>query len=299
MKILTIATQPEGYFPILQSTAENLGYSLTPLGWQQPWQGFGWKLKLFADALAQLPESEPVVCVDGYDVVVLGPAAETAEKFRQMNAPIVFSGQRYFPTHKWIRRLADKLMSNDKQQTIGASDKVHDYSRPCLGLFMGYAGALTDLFRQLLAIEAVENTRNDQVLLNIHYLRNPNAIVLDDTCDIFQNLWRTNSGLYGSISPKSPACEVEVVQAGGLHRLRNKAFGTLPCFMHGPFNLDMSPLLKELRLPAWKPGLKKGWRYWNYSLMHHFGRGISFFRKEIGIILLAVLLAVVVLLLLS
>ncbi len=60
-----------------------------------------------------------------------------------------------------------------------------------LVVVIGYAGKLIDLFEQLRDIERREHIGNDQILLNMFYLKNPTAIELDKECQIFQNLWRT------------------------------------------------------------------------------------------------------------
>jgi len=68
--------------------------------------------------------------------------------------------------------------------------------------------------------------------------------------------------------------------------------------MHGPYNLDGSLTLKELGLHPQKPGFKKGWKYWNYSLLHHIGRGIRFYSREFLLLLLFLCLLLFLLMLL-
>ncbi len=281
MKILTIATKNEGYFELLKQTAIALNYSLKVLGWEQQWKGFDWKLKLYVDELEKCNKDEPIVCVDGYDVIVTGFASEMKTKFIQTGKRIIFSGQRYFPEQKWIRNIVDRLMSNSSEKIIGKTDDLNDYSRPCLGLFVGYAGDLRELFLKLIALEKEVNVNNDQVLLNIFYLQHPNSIDLDSKCEMFQNLWRTKFAFYGSISPKSPKCEIEIIKVDNLLRIKNKQFGTMPCFMHGPFNLDMHLILQKLEINPPKIGFQKGLSYWNYSIWHHIKRALAFYWKEL------------------
>lgn len=290
MKILTIATSAEGYFPLLALTAKSHGYDLKVLGWQKPWKGLAWKLNLYQAELERMDPQEPVVCVDGYDVVVVGTAEELHSKFLAMNSPLVFSGQRYFPRQKFMRSLADKLMSNDSKATIGQNGKDGDYSRPCTGLLMGYAGHLQRLFQDLLEIERKENIGNDQILLNIYHLRHPGSIQLDDRCELFQNLWRTEGGLlYGRILLEGRHCEIELLEESGEHRIRNKQFKTTPCFLHAPFNLDMGPVLTKLHLNPPTLSFEKNWHYGRYSLAYYLGRGLRFFAKELSLLFLAML----------
>lgn len=280
MKIFTIATKAEGYFDLLNQTADRWGYDLHVLGWQQTWKGFAWKLELYIEALKKLPADEAIICVDGYDVVVMAPAKEMYQKFKKLNHPIVFSGQRYFPNQRWIQKLADQVMSNNLSKTIGkGSDNLKNYSRPCMGLLIAYAGNLLLLFQNLMAIESKKSLNDDQTLLNIYFLNHPDSIHLDHQCIMFQNLWRTRGRIYGKVSPYDSNAEIEVFYDKGLEsmRVRNKQYNTTACFIHAPFNLDMGLLLNELNLNPPKINFKKGWNYWKYSIIHHIKRALRLY----------------------
>jgi hypothetical protein len=289
MKILTIATKEEGYLNLLTKTAGKYGYELKVLGWGKSWKGLAWKLDLYISELEKIDKDEAVICVDGYDVIVVGSSVEMKAKFLKMDSPVIFSGQRYFPRQKFIRSLADKLMSNSKKTTFGKTGSLSDYSRPCTGLLTGYAGQLLLLFRELIRIEGKEKIGNDQILLNIFYLRNPASIVIDYRCELFQNLWRTESGFYGKFSVENKKSEIEVIKKGNEYRIKNKYFNTEPCFLHAPFNLDMASVLNQLKLDPKKLSFGKGWSYSKYSLFYYAKRGVRFFWKEITIALLIIL----------
>ena len=295
MKILTIATKAEGYFNLLKQTAKRWGYDLQVLGWEQDWKGFAWKLELYAKALATQAADEPIICVDGYDVVAIAPAKEILGKFKNSKHRVIFSGQRYFPNQKYLQKLADQVMSNDLSKTISKKASTSkDYSRPCMGLLVGYAGDLLTIFQKLLEIETQRSTNDDQTLLNIYYLLYPNSIQLDSQCNLFQNLWRTRSGIYGKISPNDKSSEVEVIYDKNIHskRIRNKYHQTMACFIHAPFNLDMGLLLKELHLEPPNANFDKAWSYWKYSIMHHIKRALQLYAPFITIILCIIFLII-------
>lgn len=281
MKVFTIATKSEGYFDLLKSSTEKWGYQLHALGWNQPWQGFAWKLELYIEAFKKLPPKEVIICVDGYDVIAVGPPNEIDEKFKQQNCTILFSGQRYFPGQKWIRKLADKVMAFDESKYTETTDDTagNAYTRPCMGLLIGYAENLLFLFEQLMEIEKEKSINDDQTLLNIFYTKNPNALQVDRNCNLFQNLWRTRGGLYGKISSKDTNAEINLVfdEENKAVRVRNKAHGTQACFIHGPLNLNMDLLLKELGLPIHNRSHSKNIRYWQYSILHHVKRAIGIY----------------------
>jgi len=280
MKIFTIATKAEGYFDLLRQTASRWGYDLQILGWQQTWKGFAWKLELYIVALMKLPADEPVICVDGYDVVVIGPADEMHKQFKDRNHRIVFSGQRYFPNQRWMQKLADQVMSNSLSKIINKEvDNSKDYSRPCMGLLIAYAGDLLLLFQKLMEIERRKSINDDQTLLNIYYINHPDSIHLDDKCIMFQNLWRTRRGVYGKISSNDEHSEVEVIYDKVIEskRVRNKQYHTTACFLHAPYKLDMGLLLNELNLTPPKMKFKNRWNYWRYSIFHHIKRALRLF----------------------
>jgi hypothetical protein len=288
MKILTIATENEGYLDLLVQTAEKFDYELKVMGWGMEWKGLAWKLELYISELEKIEGSEQVVCVEGYDTVVVGSSTEMRTKFLMMKSPVIFSGQRYFPRQKIIRSLADKLMSNNKKGEILKTEGLSDYNRPCTGLFTGYAGNLLLLFRELIKIEQVQKIGNDQILLNIYYLQNPDSIKIDDRCELFQNLWRTGSGLFGKFLLDDKNSDINVIFKGAQFRIENKYFRTEPCFLHAPFNLDISSVLEQLKLQPKKLSLRKGWNYSKYSLFYYAKRGMKFFWKEIVLAVLII-----------
>ncbi len=286
MKILTIATHTEGYFPLLEQTARLWGYDFQVLGWGRKWEGLAWKLNLYHEALAQLPPDEPVLCVDGYDVVVTGPAHEARSRFLASGYRLWFSGQRYWPNQPWMQRITDRLMTNNHAASLVRADDLKGYYRPCTGLFAGFAGDLQKLFEELLAMEAEQAVGNDQILLNLYFLNNPGAIGIDEQCTVFQNLWRTRPGIYSQISPKDSSSEVDLVRdpETGRKRVRNKRYQSLPCFVHGPFNLNMDPLLLALGFDTAKVGNRNA-NYWSYSMMFYLTKALRLYGLAIGAVL--------------
>lgn len=71
MKLVTVATHSERYFPYLELSAKRNGHDLVVLGWGEKWQGFAWKFMLMLEYLKTLKPDEIVCFVDAYDVVIL------------------------------------------------------------------------------------------------------------------------------------------------------------------------------------------------------------------------------------
>ena len=71
MKIITVATHSESYFPIFEESCKKNNLELIVLGFGQKWQGFSWRFKLISDYIENLPLNEVIIISDAYDVIVL------------------------------------------------------------------------------------------------------------------------------------------------------------------------------------------------------------------------------------
>ena len=54
MKLVTVATHAERYFPYLKLSVEKYKYELVVLGWGEEWKGFVWRFHLLKDYLNSL-----------------------------------------------------------------------------------------------------------------------------------------------------------------------------------------------------------------------------------------------------
>ena len=86
MKLVTVATHSERYFPYLKLSAEKYGHDLVVLGWGKKWEGYTWKLLLMKEYLRGVADNELVCFIDGFDVIVLqSPDKIEAAYFSQVN----------------------------------------------------------------------------------------------------------------------------------------------------------------------------------------------------------------------
>ena len=74
MKVYTVATGKEGYFPSLEWGCDHLGYTLCHVGEGEKWGGFLWSLRRLGEEMdrreKETRKSEVVCIVDGYDVIL-------------------------------------------------------------------------------------------------------------------------------------------------------------------------------------------------------------------------------------
>jgi hypothetical protein len=82
MKLVTVATKTDGYFSTLQDSCKRFNVQLDVLGWNQKWLGFAWKLQLMQQYLSNLPDSEIVCFIDGYDVIMLRSLEDLETEFK-------------------------------------------------------------------------------------------------------------------------------------------------------------------------------------------------------------------------
>ena len=87
--IITVATDPKYYFPYLVESCKNLGKELKVLGMGEKWEGFNWKYKQMVEYLNQLPKTDIVCFVDGYDVVCCRNLNELPRAFLKIKKNII------------------------------------------------------------------------------------------------------------------------------------------------------------------------------------------------------------------
>lgn len=88
--ILTACNEYRQETLLLERSAEVNGYSFHVLGLGKPFAGVGMKLIWYDEALKKLvgreiPANEPVLLLDAWDTIILGPAEEFHEKLSSLN----------------------------------------------------------------------------------------------------------------------------------------------------------------------------------------------------------------------
>lgn len=81
LHIVTVATESKYYFPYLVESCKRHGQELEVLGYGEKWQGFNHKFQLMTNYLKNLPPSDIVCFVDGYDVLCVRDLNEMKIEF--------------------------------------------------------------------------------------------------------------------------------------------------------------------------------------------------------------------------
>jgi len=233
--VLAIATEYRQEAAILQRSAVLLGYRFELCGLGQPWIGWGTKLVQYQKSLERdlrsgdMHPDDPVMLIDGWDCMLIGPASEFQHKMAM--APYAMD-----PVVPWIA--GERICGPDffKASRIDAvtPDLLTPWRYPNAGAMCGRASGLLDFVKDLLAgsrasgSEGFAQEGNDQDRLHEHLLElgeagEPLPCMVDSRCGIFQCLYEAE-----------PQWRMEEdAGAALLPRLRNILTGERPIVLHG------------------------------------------------------------------
>lgn len=198
MRLVTVATHSDGYFPWLIESCRRNTVKLDVLGWKQKWQGFNWRNKLMIDYLKQLPPQELVCFIDAYDVIILKQLTDMEPKFAAFTAA---TGYKIVVGCEHIK---------DSYSKLGAAL----YFPPCKGTYLNagtYMGLAKDLLEILQEIYTKNNNpkADDQKLLSAYCNINPHNVYIDANNLFFLTIVNFNRNIdqyvpHYSSTPSSP-----------------------------------------------------------------------------------------------
>jgi hypothetical protein len=178
MHIFTIATDPNKlkYLSFSKNMHGieliNLGEGVVWHGGDMNYPGGGQKINLVKQAINDLPDTDIVLFVDGYDVFINETADTIRKRFIEMRGDVVVA--------------TEKTCWPDKSLANLFSESHTDYKYPNSGLYIGYVSALKKLFEK-----SIEDKEDDQLYLQKQILKSKlddANIVLDYENYLFQCL---------------------------------------------------------------------------------------------------------------
>ncbi|KAK1117502.1 hypothetical protein K0M31_016535 [Melipona bicolor] len=216
--VFTVATnETDGYKRFLRSiNVYEIRHNLRVLGLGEAWLGGnvktsiggGYKVNLLKKALKDYKDDDQkiIIFTDSYDVIYLNDLAEIINRFKSMNARVLFSAEgNCWPD----KSLASKYPPANRGKRFLNS-----------GGFIGYA---SDIYA-ILTYAPIKNKDDDQLFYTLAYLdeklRERHEIKLDHKSEIFQNL-------YGAVA------DVELKFEGSKASLLNTVYNTEPLILHG------------------------------------------------------------------
>lgn len=230
MKLITVATHSEGYFPILIQSCNRFHAKIDVLGWGKKWGGFTQRWIWIKEYLDKFPDDEIVCFVDAFDVVLLRPLEDIEAIFRSMNTEILISVE-------YERKAFGNLL---RWINFGKCQKSFINA----GTYIGYVRSLKIFINDICnTFDCNDKTLDDQVILTSYCQKN-NNIKLDTQRQIFL------------VSIK----EQDIFILEKIHKLD-------PCVLHGACNNNLDSVLTQLGYTV-EVREKRPMYFWHY--FRHF-----------------------------
>jgi hypothetical protein len=222
MKLVTVATHSDVYFPFLLESCKRYGAELNVLGWNQKWKGYLWKFQLVKDFISGLEDDEVVCFVDAYDVILTRPLKELEQAFRSLsiiNQVGLVVGCDHFvnPFYTLINKFVFGKCHNKPLNS---------------GTYIGYVKNIKELINDVLP-QSHKLLANDQVAFTHFCKSNPQKVFID--CDNI--IFLTILNPLNSVVDKNMFINTkkEVIYKGAR-----------PFFVHGNGNTSLNELIKAL-----------------------------------------------------
>jgi hypothetical protein len=219
MKLVTVATKSGGYFPTLQDSCKRFNCQLDILGWNQKWQGFTWRLVLMQDYLANLPDSEIVCFIDGYDVIMLRSLIELENTFK-LFISIIGNNKIIIGCDK----ISNFIQQDVSQHHFG---KCQNKSINA-GTYIGYVKNLKLMINSMLQMTG----NDDQIILTKYCNLDPDLFYIDCDSIFFCTILNPYKSFLNST--------MEIID--------NQLYvnGIQPFFAHGNGNTNINDLITQL-----------------------------------------------------
>lgn len=177
LHIVTVATHNKYYLPYLIESCKRNGIILEVLGMNEEWKGFNWRYKKMIKYLKNIPPSDLVCFVDGYDVICCRNLDEMPNVFFKLkekhNCKVIFAEEKVF--NFFIEKIGDLYFGKCNGKKINA------------GTYIGLAG---DLLKIIIKIHAQnpEDNQDDQVLATNYFKENIQEMYCDTKNKLFLTL---------------------------------------------------------------------------------------------------------------
>jgi hypothetical protein len=174
MKLVTVATHSERYFPALQESCKKLDSELVILGWNEKWKGFGWKFNLVQNFLKTQPDNEIICFIDAYDVILLRSTQELEDQFKKTDGKIIVGHDK---VQIFLQEFAAEIIFY-KDFNFTRRERVNS------GTYIGYVKDI----KKILADIHIKDNEDDQIALCNYILKHKDKFTVDVDCDYFMTL---------------------------------------------------------------------------------------------------------------
>ena len=227
MKLVTVATHSQSYFPFLLESCNRYGAELVVLGFNQPWQGYNQKNLLMKEYLDTLAPDEIVCFIDAYDVLLLRPLEDLENLFVNFNK---ITGARIIVG-------CDQKATGEKIGPVvrlyfGACNNKYVNS----GTYIGYAADLHEMMTYIMNEVSDDVKADDQIMIR-KYCSATKSVHID--CDRIFFLTLVGGAQFPLNHPN-----INIVIDPHSHELH---FNNIrPFLVHGAGNINMMKLVEAL-----------------------------------------------------
>ena len=156
MKLVTVATHSQSYFPFLLESCKRYGAELVVLGFNQQWRGYNQKNLLMKEYLDTLASDQIVCFIDAYDVILLRPLEDLEALFVNFNK---ITGARIIVGCDQTAK--GKKLGLSSRLYYGACNNQHINA----GTYIGYVADLRDMITYILNKISDDVKADDQLLI--------------------------------------------------------------------------------------------------------------------------------------
>lgn len=279
VRVVIYATHSDGMFDILMDMLSKRGYDkVDVIGWGETWQGFHHRTIELHKYISRLPSTELVVCIDGFDTLVIDTPHELLTKFHAV-----------LPNGKAC------VWSCDGHRH-GITDTVFG-GRLNGGMYMGYAGALANIYSIVIdTYGTATKDMDDQKLINTMYKKNTGGLrdIIHADMDgrVFANVSYANSLNY--IVPRRSTDTYKIGRlnyrsvrgADGSVCIEHTSTGIRPAFVSGPGNSDMSTFIVDL---GYKDNYPQRDAYMSTTVLKNFWLEVVVFTSMVILVIFCIL----------
>lgn len=236
--VLTACNEYRQETVILERSATANGYRFHPLGLNGPWAGLGTKLLRYDQALKELignviGPADPVLLLDAWDTVLLGPATELRDKLGELG---VLGSPLAGDLSELVLCAGDRLCAPE-YRLAPQMERLYPgittpWRYPNSGGLAGTAVALLSFLHRLVhglqggafSEDADDQLRLQTFVLGCAWEGQPFPLLIDEACSVFQCMGEPECGW---------DYEQSCGKVMGSPRIKNRETGERPLVAHG------------------------------------------------------------------
>lgn len=245
MKIVTVCTHAERYFPCLVESLKRFNETLVILEWGKKWTGYRQKLSAMLNYLKTIDAEEIVCFIDAYDVILLQSPSELERRFKASKSKMIIAKDGQSPN-----LVVQYFIQN-------GFPNVHCVPTNS-GTYIAYAGHLLKLLTEIEQSQKKHPSKsnNDQEIIAKWCQTNEGWLDVDVNCELFLTFYTGSRWSFSNkLDMEKRSKEIAFAKNKQTKRMElfYKPTKTFPAVLHAPGDGDINPIIKRLGLSIPKP----------------------------------------------